>query len=80
MFDILLNSPVSNLLLIFLRNPFGYFPSILNTFFSLLVFLLSLTSSAMNMDRFEKGPREILNPDIQKVRVKPEHQPAHNEM
>uniref|UniRef100_A0A671W6N4 GTPase-activating Rap/Ran-GAP domain-like protein 3 n=1 Tax=Sparus aurata TaxID=8175 RepID=A0A671W6N4_SPAAU len=25
--------------------------------------------SAMNMDRFEKGPREILNPEIQKVRV-----------
>uniref|UniRef100_A0A3Q2D4X2 GTPase-activating Rap/Ran-GAP domain-like protein 3 n=1 Tax=Cyprinodon variegatus TaxID=28743 RepID=A0A3Q2D4X2_CYPVA len=24
--------------------------------------------SAMNMDRFEKGPREILNPEIQKVR------------
>lgn len=30
----------------------------------------------MNMDRFEKGPREILNPEIQKVRVKP----AFNEM
>uniref|UniRef100_A0A8C6NMV5 GTPase-activating Rap/Ran-GAP domain-like protein 3 n=1 Tax=Nothobranchius furzeri TaxID=105023 RepID=A0A8C6NMV5_NOTFU len=28
---------------------------------------------AMNMDRFEKGPREILNPDIQKVRGTPEH-------
>lgn len=25
--------------------------------------------SAMNMDRFEKGPREILNPEIQKVRL-----------
>ena len=25
--------------------------------------------SAMNMDRFEKGPREILNPEIQKVRA-----------
>ncbi len=26
-----------------------------------------LPSSAMNVDRFEKGPREILNPEIQKV-------------
>lgn len=26
-----------------------------------------LSSSAMNVDRFEKGPREILNPEIQKV-------------
>jgi hypothetical protein len=23
--------------------------------------------SAMNLDRFERGPREILNPEIQKV-------------
>ncbi|KAI3362168.1 hypothetical protein L3Q82_012492 [Scortum barcoo] len=28
--------------------------------------------SAMNMDRFEKGPREILNPEIQKVRATPD--------
>lgn len=34
----------------------------------------------MNMDRFEKGPREILNPEIQKVRVKPARQPAFNEI
>lgn len=25
----------------------------------------------MNMERFEKGPREILNPEIQKVRITP---------
>lgn len=30
-----------------------------------------LTPSAMNMDRFERGPREILNPEIQKVRLTP---------
>uniref|UniRef100_A0A3Q3KRB2 GTPase-activating Rap/Ran-GAP domain-like protein 3 n=1 Tax=Monopterus albus TaxID=43700 RepID=A0A3Q3KRB2_MONAL len=34
--------------------------------------------SAMNMDRFEKGPREILNPEIQKVRVTSEHQGSVN--
>lgn len=34
----------------------------------------------MNMDRFEKGPREILNPEIQKVRANPARQPAFNEM
>uniref|UniRef100_A0A8C8CMR6 GTPase-activating Rap/Ran-GAP domain-like protein 3 n=1 Tax=Oncorhynchus tshawytscha TaxID=74940 RepID=A0A8C8CMR6_ONCTS len=28
-----------------------------------------LSSSAMNLDRFEKGPREILNPEIQKGSV-----------
>lgn len=39
-----------------------------------------LTTSAMNMDRFEKGPREILNPEIQKVRLMPEHWPALKEM
>lgn len=49
---------------------------------SLLLFFFSphLAPSAMNMDRFEKGPREILNPEIQKVRVKPSPQPAFNEM
>uniref|UniRef100_A0A674D0D2 GTPase-activating Rap/Ran-GAP domain-like protein 3 n=1 Tax=Salmo trutta TaxID=8032 RepID=A0A674D0D2_SALTR len=30
---------------------------------------LLLSSSAMNLDRFEKGPREILNPEIQKGSV-----------
>uniref|UniRef100_A0A8C9RLT2 GTPase-activating Rap/Ran-GAP domain-like protein 3 n=1 Tax=Scleropages formosus TaxID=113540 RepID=A0A8C9RLT2_SCLFO len=29
--------------------------------------LLMIFPSAMNFDKFEKGPREILNPDIQKV-------------
>lgn len=29
----------------------------------------SLPASAMNVDRFEKGPREILNPEIQKVPI-----------
>lgn len=35
-----------------------------------------LTHSAMNMDRFERGPREILNPEIQKVRPTAEPRPA----
>lgn len=36
--------------------------------------------SAMNMDRFEKGPREILNPEIQKVRMTPAQRQALNEI
>ena len=54
-------------------------PSIPNTSILCFSFLLPstpplpplLTPSAMNMDRFEKGPREILNPEIQKVSVTP---------
>lgn len=30
----------------------------------------------MNMDRFERGPREILNPEIQKVRLTARPRPA----
>lgn len=36
------------------------------SFFVFIFFLVSIRS-AMNMDRFERGPREILNPEIQKV-------------
>lgn len=35
---------------------------------------LFLSYSAMNMDRFERGPREILNPEIQKVSTVMEQQ------
>lgn len=81
-----MNSLISSLLLIFLHNASGGFPSILTTLFLLFSFFFfsffspHLAPSAMNMDRFEKSPREILNPEIQKVRVKPSPQPAFNEM
>uniref|UniRef100_A0A6Q2ZBZ2 GTPase-activating Rap/Ran-GAP domain-like protein 3 n=1 Tax=Esox lucius TaxID=8010 RepID=A0A6Q2ZBZ2_ESOLU len=44
----------------------------LSFFFIVLLLLIPSSSSscsAMNMDRFEKGPREILNPEIQKGSV-----------
>lgn len=53
-----------------------FFSSLLPPLLLLLLFPPVLIPSAMNMDRFEKGPREILNPEIQKVRAAPEHLPA----
>lgn len=55
---------------------FAPFCSLLRFFQYLISCYPFLYYSAMNMDRFEKGPREILNPEIQKVRATLEQQPA----